>query len=327
MTTLTLVPCGWLAAFPLAAVPIDDGRTVGETLPVSIAPSARVLLHAQHAELIERSGVYEFGNPRPTHYELPWGEAEAFTLFVWARRLKLYSEIRVQEQVTRASLVRALSKGYIVGVSCHGVFNVDAPLESALLLAKGQRLLLADLLSYKVNLQGLRLLILSACQTAILDMRGAVDEVRSLAVGMLQAGAKAVLAALWIVDDRATYLLIVRFAQEWFPRMESESPAAALARAQQWLRTVTYRDLQTWQEAYGLEVAVKEIRQAGSKSPLLRLGSANVGHDMRKQVARFEAAEAERMVSVMAGVELQDNLDACPYADPIYWAGFQIIGW
>lgn len=97
------------------------------------------------------------------------------------------------------------------------------------------------MLNREANLSGLRLFILSACQTAILDLHGARDEVRSLAVGALQAGAQAVLAALWPVDDEATYLLMVRFAQEWLPRIGQEPPAAALARAQYWLRTVTIK--------------------------------------------------------------------------------------
>ena len=79
------------------------------------------------------------------------------------------------------------------------------------------------MLSDQVDLRGLRLLILSACQTAILDLQGARDEVRSLAAGMLQAGAAAILASLWSVDDRATYLLMVRFALEWFPRIDVSS--------------------------------------------------------------------------------------------------------
>jgi CHAT domain-containing protein len=66
---------------------------------------------------------------------------------------------------------------------------------------------------------------------AILDIRGARNEMRSLAAGMIQAGARAVLAALWSVDDQSTYLLMVRFAREWLPRMEQEPPTAALARA------------------------------------------------------------------------------------------------
>src|SRR5437660_714376 len=40
---------------------------------------------------------------------------------------------------------------------------------------------------------------------------------------------------------------MVRFAMEWFPHMHTEPPATALARSQQWLRTVTNRDLLLWQ--------------------------------------------------------------------------------
>jgi CHAT domain-containing protein len=116
-------------------------------------------------------------------------------------------------------------------------------LQSALYLAD-ETLSLGDALNQQVaDLSGLRLLILSACQTAIPDVRGAENEVRSLAVGMLQAGAQAVMASLWPAHDRATYLLIVRFAQEWFPNKHTEPPAAALARAQQWLRHVTWEEL------------------------------------------------------------------------------------
>jgi tetratricopeptide (TPR) repeat protein len=42
--SLTLIPCGNLAAFPLVAVLLPDGRSVGETLSTSVAPSAHSLL-------------------------------------------------------------------------------------------------------------------------------------------------------------------------------------------------------------------------------------------------------------------------------------------
>ncbi len=330
--SLTLIPCGRLAAFPLAAVPLADGSTVGEVLPTSMAPSARSLLYQRRTEP-ERSGVYALGNPHPTHQELLWGEAEAQTLVYLARRLGMCGEAKVQNQATRASLTQMLSKGYIVDASCHGVFDVDDFLQSSLLLARGKRLALADMLNHKSDLRGLRLLILSACQTAVLDLRGAINEVRSLAVGMVQAGAKAVLASLWRVDDKATYLLMVRFAQEWLPRIEQEPPAAALARAQHWLRTVTNRELQRWRATSLPEITVEERQQAGSVTPLHDPWEEEKGVPVgaAKRVAvrgrgnRYELGEAEALIHTMAAK--QDDLDACPYADPIYWAGFQIMGW
>ena len=224
---------------------------------------------------------------------------------------------------TATWLVKALQQGYIVDASCHGKFNPDDFLQSALLLADellladDQQLTLGEMLSHKVDLRGLRLLILSACQTAVLDLRGAVNEVRSLAAGMLQAGAEAVLASLWSVEDMATYLLIIRFAQEWFPNMEKEPPAAALARAQQWLRTVTNRDLQLWPTMNIPLSTTGEQHQEGlvtpGPKPLINEGQ----EPFSDKAERFVHALAPRL----------GDLDACPYADPFYWAGFQVTGW
>ena len=147
---------------------------------------------------------------------------------------------------TREWMLDSVVRAYAVSASCHGQFDGGDFLRSRLLLANGEELSLADALDPAIDMTGLRLLVLSACQTGVLDIRGASGEVRSLAAGMLQAGAQAVMGSLWSVDDRATYLLMVRFAQEWLPVMYAESPAKALARAQTWLRTVTNRDLAGW---------------------------------------------------------------------------------
>ena len=111
-------------------------------------------------------------------------------MFQLAQRQNMYAEVKVQNQVTRNSLIQALQRGQIVDVSCHGSFQTSSPLQSALNLARGGKLALSDVLSQNVDLRELRLLILSACQTAILDMRGARDQVRSLAVGMLRPEAR-----------------------------------------------------------------------------------------------------------------------------------------
>src|SRR5258708_30445810 len=128
-------------------------------------------------------------------------------------------------------MIEVLRTGVVVNASCHGMFDLRNFLRCRLILAHEEELTLADMLSDQVDLRGLRLLILSACQTAILDLQGARDEVRSLAAGMLQAGAAAILASLWSVDDQATYLLMVRFALEWFPQLHMDPPATALAPA------------------------------------------------------------------------------------------------
>jgi CHAT domain-containing protein/tetratricopeptide (TPR) repeat protein len=325
MRSLTLVPCGSLAAFPLEGTLLRDGRTLGETLPTSIAPGARALLHEERTAS-QRTGIYTLGNPYPTQQNLRWGEAEAFVLAELGKSLQRSTSVKVQWQATRDWLVEALQTGLVVNASCHGIFDIRNFLRSRLILAHEEEFTLADMLSDQVDLRGLRLLILSACQTAMLDLQGARDEVRSLAAGMLQAGAAAILASLWAVDDRATYLLMVRFALEWFPQMNDEPPATALAHAQHWLRTVTNRELQVWQAnisplpvsgnnlAKGFETAAGEHMLVNAGQLIAVRGRAN----------RFDAAQAQDIIQADAE-ELAP--DACPYADPYYWAGFQITGW
>lgn len=174
---------------------LSDGQTLGELLPASIVPSARALLRDKQP-LVLRKGIYALGNSYPTQQNLRWGEAEAFTLAELGRLLEQFSGVRVQWQVTRNWLIEALQTGLVVNSSCHGIFDLRNFLRSRLLLAYEQELTLADLLSDQIDLRGLRLLILSACQTAILDLQGTRDEVWSLAAGMLQAGAAAVFSGV-----------------------------------------------------------------------------------------------------------------------------------
>ena len=333
---VTIIPCGLLAAFPLLAAPLEmiDGRTVtlADRYIASVTPNARTLLHSANVDH-HRQGVASLGNPYPSHQSLSWGEAEALTL---AELGGDATRAAIQYDADRAHLSEMLRTARVVDVSSHGI-AADDYLQSRLLLANHEYLTLADALNGTLtDLHGLRLLILSACQTAIPDIRGAPDEVRSLAVGMLQAGAEAVLASLWPVDDKATYLLMVRFAQEWFPRMETEPPAAALARAQLWLRTVTNQELQTWQATTPFPESfvspskpVAEMQEAAGLAPVMFSRSVDAEHhSISSAWPRYSVQDAEQILQEVALKWTQEGGPAVrPYADPYFWAGFQLYGW
>ncbi|WP_161977798.1 CHAT domain-containing protein [Dictyobacter kobayashii] len=317
-TSLTLIPCGQLATFPLTAVRLPDGRSVGETLPTSVAPSARSLLQSSTtSSRSPEAGITTFGDP---HGNLDWSEAEARTVYTLARRASLPVEVYLKKQATRERLLTALSQRWIVNACCHGLFDTQDFLQSALLLANKERITMAEMLSHQADLRGLRLLQLAACQTAQLDLQ-AHDEVHSLAAAMLQAGARAVIAAQWVVDDKATYLLMVRFAQEWLPRMEYEPPAAALARAQSWLCSVTNQELAHWQSALP-----RSLGALPNDGQTLTQGTHRSWRyiPVRGRSARWKDDEAQLMIRY--GAE-QEEPTAQPYAHPYYWAGFHVLGW
>jgi CHAT domain-containing protein/tetratricopeptide (TPR) repeat protein len=313
--SLTLIPCGYLIDLPLTTLFVDRKKTLGDILPTSIAPSARALLTGKGSRRL-RSGVYALGDPRKN---LPWGEAEAQRVAKVARLAGLPSRMVVQEKLSREVLRRALREAEVIDLACHGRVYSDHFLQSYVQLA-GEDFTLADMLSQQEEARGLRLMILSACQTAIPDVRGAVDEVRSLAAAMLQAGVRAVMATLWPVDDQATYLLVWRFAQEWFPHMSDEPPARALARAQHWLRAATNRELARFVAAHHSPLTEEDNLPAAdtqfSLSPAMAF-TASRGY-------RYDLAEARSLIWHEAA---RHDPDATPYADPIYWAGLQIIGW
>jgi CHAT domain-containing protein len=331
-TSVTIIPCGWLATLPLAAVLCRDGKTMGELLSISVAPNARSLQQRNETNTKNRSNVYALGNPYPTFQPLPWGEAEAYTIAKLARSLHKWGGVKVEDNAKRQWLINALEKGFVVDASCHGEFDRHNFLRSALYLAHGEKLTLGDMLSRQVDLRGLRLLMLSACRTASADVEGAAaNEVKSLAVGMLQAGAQAILATLWPVDDYATFILMVRFAQIWLPDMESVPPAQALAQAQQWMRTITNRELQHWQTSQLPALTSEETSSLTKAASALSTGARGNGTvaeiimaGMRSNRYGYDIKEAQNQVAAIAR---KGDPDALPFANPIYWAGFQITGW
>lgn len=330
--SVTLIPCGFLESYPLSAVPITEERTFADMFPTSVAPSCQAL-RFERPEDYARDGVYALGDPTGAGGEpLPWSEAEALAVARLARVRGLSAVSRVQDRATRSWLNTALARAAVVDASCHGRFDPLDFLRSRLLLASAESLTMADLLSRPLRLRGLRLLILSACQTAIPDVRGQTDEVRSIAAAAIQAGARAVLAALWPVDDRATFILVVRFMQEWLPVLDREPPAFALARAQQWLRTATNRKLRAWQVSTLVELGREELEDAGAQTSQLPLWSRadhglageRVQLRIRGGGTRYAISEAERRLHQLADSRAANEI---PYADPVYWAGFQTVGW
>lgn len=103
----------------------------------------------------------------------------------------------------------------ILHIASHFALRPDAPADSGLVLGNGKRLSLATLLRAKLNLRHIRLVTLSACNTAISGLDGNGVEIDALARVMRRQGAGAVLASLWSVGDPSTAVLMQRFYRHW----------------------------------------------------------------------------------------------------------------
>ncbi len=85
-------------------------------------------------------------------------------------------------------------------------------------------------ITYGIDLSGVELVVLSACETGLVSPGDGSDEFIGLPGGFLRAGARTVVASLWSVDDLSTSLLMAEFYR--LMKDEGLSPLQALKKAQ-----------------------------------------------------------------------------------------------
>jgi CHAT domain-containing protein/tetratricopeptide (TPR) repeat protein len=99
----------------------------------------------------------------------------------------------------------------VVHLASHFDFAPGADRNSFLLLGDGSKLTLEEFRGMPQVLQGVQLLTLSACDTAVGGEDADGKEVEGLAVLAQRQGAAAVIATLWAVADESTALLMKEF--------------------------------------------------------------------------------------------------------------------
>lgn len=281
---------GWMALLPLhLAWCADAARPSGREYaldrnPISYAASARII-NWRPAAIAPTDPAVAVTDPRPTAAE-PLGFArEEYALvraaFPRARRL---SGVAAEHEAVKS----AIAKASVVHIASHGSKDFAEPLKSGLYLACGGVLTLADLGDLQTPVQ-IRLAVLSACETALLDP-SAPDEPLSLASALTELGVTGVVGSVWQVPELSTLLVMSRFY--WEIAVGHRGPQAALHHAQTWVRDTTN--------------AEKAAFFAGSPQP---------GWVIEPRVASWLRDE---MVA-------KDG-DARAYRHPFHWAGFQILG-
>jgi CHAT domain-containing protein len=122
----------------------------------------------------------------------------------------LAGKVMLDSAFNEKSLRDGLDQAYpVIHIASHFRFAPGSMDESVLLLGDGSLLTLAQIKN-KLNFNGVDLLTLSACETALGDNGVAAHgiEVEGLGAIAQQAGAKSVLATLWSVADSSTALLM-----------------------------------------------------------------------------------------------------------------------
>jgi CHAT domain-containing protein len=222
---LIVVAHGPLHYLPFNA--LHDGRGyLIERYSLRMLPSASVLKYLRTRPVDKPGDILAFGNPDLGNpkFDLAYAQAEAIAV----TRDRPLSRVLLRKDANEAAFRQYGGEFRYLHFATHGEFNADAPLKSALLLAKDAQndgLLTVDKL-YSLRLDA-DLVTLSACETGLGKIANG-DDVVGLTRGFLYAGASTIVASLWQVDDQATSYLMTRF----YDNLKAGDKREALRQAQ-----------------------------------------------------------------------------------------------
>jgi CHAT domain-containing protein len=275
---LILIPHRFLHLLPLHALPLNDGTCLLDHYQngVSYAPSCQLLQLVQNQKRPYFQNLFAIQNPTGdlTYTDL---EVETIRLFFPEEDIKILAGQAATK--TALNTYQNLPSIHCGHFSCHGYFNMASPLKSALLLADcyiptpetldpnyhlplkdGRAVDLTKCLTlgeiFRFNLNQCRLVVLSACETGLIDFTNTSDEYIGLPSGFLIAGSSSVVSSLWTVSDLSTSFLMIKFIQILKSATDISVPLA-LNQAQQWLRDATKEKLQEWVKKLPLDSTKK----------------------------------------------------------------------
>jgi CHAT domain-containing protein len=230
---LVIVPHGILSYLPFEALIAGDGTYLTERHVISYVPSASsfAFLRQAPAQTPASPAVVAIGNP-----PAPAGSGSAarrdaslrqvayLRPLVWARQeLREIASIfgghaRVlhgQNATERALAAAGIERAAILHFATHGLIDEAKPERSALTLAarpphEDGILQVREIYQWRLRAA---LVTLSACDTA-LGREVAGEGLFSLSRAFFAAGASAVLASLWSVDDESTAFFMRHFYRE-----------------------------------------------------------------------------------------------------------------
>ncbi|MGH3785972.1 MAG: CHAT domain-containing protein [Pseudonocardiaceae bacterium] len=292
-TTVHVIASGATLRVPFAVLPWR-GRPLGQQVALTALPNlaAYPLLTPDGSA----GAALVIGNPSRMQYRRTSGDETQPLRSLPAAAVEAAAVARVlggtaligadaTETRTRAELPAAR----VVHLATHGVLDLESPLASAVVLAEGEQLTVAELHGMRLQAD---LIVLSACQTGTGEVAGG-DELLGLGRALLAAGARSAVVTLWPVDDVSAAVVMTRFHAL---RAQGIPAAQALREATGWLSTLGADQAQGAFDTLRAEVL-----------PMLPAESWNV------------VDSAARAISATAPT-------ATPYAHPLHWAPYVLVG-
>lgn len=290
-TKLRILPHGFLGHLPISMGNCENDLRLIDEFPIAISPSLRVIEHARQSQVQQTDSLFclspSFEQPEK---RLLYSEFEVSLAKSW---FGLGSNVKPRlRNPSRTELLEELLGKSIWHFCTHATFNEKEPLASMIDLGNGQTLTVKEIIKALPNSDP-RLVILSACESALYGLADMQNEFVGLPGAFLQAGAKGVIATLWPIDDRASALLIGRFYELHFG--EELEVANALRLAQIWLRDATLTDI------------IDKVEQWKTKR-------------------RLNENEANTMLEPLRKYQQHQKQNCTPFSAESFWAGFVYYG-
>jgi CHAT domain-containing protein/tetratricopeptide (TPR) repeat protein len=223
---LGIIPNGSLHYLSFAT--LSDGRDfLVDRKPLFYLPAASVLRYTlSRRQAGKKLRVLAIGNPDlgDRSLELPFAEREAGTLR-WN-----YPEVTVltRERATETWVREHIGEFGIIHLASHGEFDPVNPLFSAIRLARDKKsdgkLQADEIFGLKITAD---LVVLSACQTGLGEIRGG-DDVVGMNRAFIFAGTHSLMSSLWRVSDVSTAILMKQFYREYTRADKADSLRKAM---------------------------------------------------------------------------------------------------
>ena len=235
---------------PFAALKDGNGKYLSDTFRIRIVPSLTTLklIQLSPADYHSKTGALIVGEPdvSDVYYQgkllqlnsLPWArkEAEMIGRLLDVQPLlgKDATKQAVLESMHSVSLIHFAAHGYAERgeIALSPISSCGTPNEEDYLLT------MAEISQVRLTA---KLVVLSCCHSASGQIRA--EGIVGIARAFLASGARAVLAALWAVEDKATMWFMNRF-YEYLVRGESASES--LHQAMKSMRESRFPDVKQW---------------------------------------------------------------------------------
>ncbi|CAH3190076.1 unnamed protein product [Porites evermanni] len=247
---IIIIPDPLLYPIPFPALKNDNGQYLSDTFRIRIVPSLTTLRLIQQspADYHSKTGALVIGEPEVSdvYYQgkrlqlcpLPGArmEAEMIGRLLGVEPLlgKDATKRAVLERMHSVSLIHFAAHGYEERgeIALSPLSQCGTPHEVDYLLT------MAEISQVRLTA---KLVVLSCCHSASGQVRA--EGVVGIARAFLASGARAVLAALWAVEDKATMQFMNHFYEHL---VRGESASESLHQAMKWMRENRFSDVEQW---------------------------------------------------------------------------------